>query len=55
MAHARRRYLSVFLWLRAYAERRRVLLLLSSMSDRELKDIGLVRSHIDTIVRFSKR
>lgn len=42
-------------WARALGERRRARLLLSSMSDRELKDIGLVRSHIETIVRMPRR
>jgi uncharacterized protein YjiS (DUF1127 family) len=35
-------------------ERRRVRLLLGSMSDRELKDIGLVRSHIESIMRMPR-
>lgn len=45
----------LFAWARRLRDQRRARILLSNMSDRELKDIGLVRNHIESIVRMPRR
>jgi len=46
-----RRLEAAALWLAAYLDRRAAIKALQRLDDRELRDIGLVRSHIEQAVR----
>ena len=45
-----RRFATGALWLATYLDRRAAVKALRQLDDRELRDIGLVRSHIDQAV-----